>query len=105
MPHHGLNNGAAYNTLFANVDPTYVFFNTAAADANDRIRTSGSLSYLMNSLHVEKSFVADGGYTTLKLPYNSQGSLPDLPDEDERNYDLGNYSEQQDHISWGVFVP
>ena len=93
LPHHGLNNGSDYNTLFANVDPSYVFFNTATGKAAERIRNSASLTYLLNSLNVEKYFIADGGYTVINL-------LNDI----ERDYVFANYSEQQDHILWEAFT-
>ena len=94
LPHHGHNNGSDYDTLFANVDPSYVFVNTSADKAAERISGSASLTYLMNSLHVEEIFIADNGYTVMKLPHNG---------EDEPAT-IANYSEQQDHLSWGVFT-
>ncbi|MBQ9557707.1 MAG: hypothetical protein IJU94_03780 [Clostridia bacterium] len=94
LPHHGLNKGSDYNTLFANVDPSYVFFNTARGKAAERIRNSSSLTYLLNSLHVEKYYVADGGYTVINLSD---------PDDTEQTYALADYSDRQDHISWEAF--
>ena len=102
LPHHGLNNGSDYNTLFANVDPSYVFFNTATDKAAERIKHSASLTYLMNSLHVQKHFIADGGYTVIKLPYNGEDDTQD--DSGEETITLAIYTQKQDHISWDKFT-
>lgn len=102
LPHHGLNKGSDYNTLFANVDPSYVFFNTTLNKAAERIRNSSSLTYLMNSLHVQKSFIADNGYTVIRLPYNGNDPAPDDPGKE--TIIVAIYTQKQDHISWEAFT-
>ena len=104
LPHHGHNNGLVYNSFYAFVDPAYVFFNTSKEGAATRISTSASLTYLLNSLHVQKYFIADGGYTVIDLAHPGEETLPDLPGNIERTYVLANYSEQQDHILWEAFT-
>lgn len=100
LPHHGSNNGLAYNNFFAFVDPAYVFFNTSEEKCAERIRAFASLTYLLNSLNVQKYFIADHGYTTLRLPYVGGEGIPDLPDDIERSYVFADYSLRQDHITW-----
>lgn len=93
IPHHGYNGGAS-TRFFDLTDPTYVFFATAQDKYEERVKNHYTLSYLVNSLHVEERFVADNGYTVIRLPYLGADYV-------ERTYRVGDYSRDRDRVLWG----
>ncbi|MBQ9085731.1 MAG: MBL fold metallo-hydrolase [Clostridia bacterium] len=68
VPHHGLD---GLESFFRAVNPKYAFMCTAKDKAEERyLKSSSALPVLKNQLNVKQFFVADDGYTVLKLPYS-----------------------------------